>query len=107
MATYTAEFVEPDRPIFKQYTITATATALSDSTILGFRMSPKKLTVKNADGAANACYLGSSIVAATPAAAGIELGAGDSYTFENKAPSEIFIVGTANAANIAFICAEF
>lgn len=68
-----------------------------------------KVTVKNADGAANAMYCGRSNVTNTPANACIELGAGDSYTFGGKEAvniNEIFMVGTANAANIAFIALE-
>ena len=107
MATLVRPIKNPAEPQFAQYTITATATALSDSSILNSTAIPKRLTVKNADGAANACYLGTQVVSNTPTNAGVELGAGDSYTFENKAPGGIYIVGTANAANIAFVVAEY
>src|SRR3972149_6069196 len=106
MATFGNLIREAAGPEFRQYTITATATALSAAAILGDSRAPRKLTVKNADGAANACYLGSSNVAATPTSAGIELGAGDSYTFNDQSPAAIFIIGTPPAANIAFIVAE-
>lgn len=107
MATYVMEPVDPDKSSGKQYTITATATALSSSGILNSRYPVKKLTVKNADGAANACYLGPATVTNAPANADVELGAGDSYTYHNVSPGEIYIVGTANAANIAFVKAEY
>jgi len=107
MATYVMDVVQAAKPAFAQYTITATATSLASSGILNNKRIPSKLTVKNADGAANACYLGPQTMSNSPTLAGIELGAGDSYTFEYQAPSEIFIVGTANAANIAFIVAEY
>lgn len=107
MATYVMDVQQPGRPIFVQYTITATAVALSAAAILGTKWTPKKLTVKNASGAANNAYLGPSTVTNVPANAGIELAAGQSFTFEDQGPEEIFIVGTAAAANIAFIEAEW
>lgn len=107
MATFVRTPHPPQKPVFAQYAITATATALSATAILGDAETPRKLTIKNADGAANICYLGSQAVTATPANAGVELGAGDSYTFDYQSPTEIFIIGTANAANIAFITAEY
>lgn len=91
-------------PVFAQYTLTASAVSLSS--ILGNTFPPARLVVKNADDAANKLYLGGQTVANTPAAAGIELGAGQSYMFYDQAPAKIFIVGTVNAANIAFITAE-
>lgn len=107
MATYVQEIQHAGRPTFFQYAVTATATALSASTVLNTNRTPRRLTVKNADGAANIAYLGSSDVAATPTEAGVELGAGDSFTFEGSSPSEIYAIGTAAAANILFICAEW
>lgn len=107
MATYVREFVEAAEPKHVQYTITATATALSSSGILNSKVVPKKLTVKNASGAANACYLGDETVANTPANAGVQLEAGAAYTWNNVAPDKLYIVGTANAANIAYIEAEY
>jgi hypothetical protein len=106
MATLANIMPNPAGPDFVQYTITGTATRLS--TLLAAGAVPaRKLTVKNADGAANVCYLGSSNVAATPVGAGVELGAGDSFTFEEQSAGAIWIVGTAAAGNIAFVVAEY
>jgi len=96
----------PSSPVSVQYTLTASAAALSGILNSG-PVPPKRLTVKNAEGAANNVYLGGSNVTNTPANAGVILGAGDSYTYENQGPAEVFIVGTVNAANIAFIVAEW
>jgi len=90
-----------------QYTLTATATPLSDSTILDSSQTARKITVKNATGAANALYIGDSNVTNAPANAGVELEAGRSYTWNYLSPSQLWIVGTVNAANIAFIEAEY
>lgn len=106
-AQYVNDPPTPGIPVFVQYTLTAGAVALSDSTILNSTSIPKKLTIKNANGAANVCYLGGALVANTPTGAGIELAADQAYTFTNQMPSQIFIVGTVNAANIAFIVAEY
>lgn len=106
-AQYVVPTRQPSVPLHVQYTITATATALSDSDILNSTQAPKKLTIKNASGAANNCFLGSEVVANTPANAGVELAAGQAYTYSYQAPNEIYLVGTANAANIAFIVAEY
>jgi hypothetical protein len=107
MASYVQHRETPEVPKFVQYTLTASAAALSGSTLLDDTTPPKKLTIKNANGAANAVYLGGSGVTNVPAAAGIELAANQSYTFEYKSPAHIYIVGTVNAANIAFITAEY
>jgi hypothetical protein len=94
-------------PVFVQYTMSATATALCSSSILNNTAIPNRITVKNASGAANAVYLGGQLVANTPANAGVELAADQAYTFTRQAPCSIYIVGTVNAANIAFITAEY
>ena len=106
MATLVNIMPEPAGPDFAQYAVTATATRLSTLLVAG-AVPARKLTVKNADGAANACYLGKSNVAATPANAGIELGAGDSFTFEGQSPGAVWVVGSAAAANIVFVIAEY
>lgn len=95
----------PNIPIFAQYTLTASAAALSG--IIGYTQTPARLTIKNSDGAANAVFLGGATVANTPANAGIQLGPGQAWTFLDQSPARIFIVGTVNAANIAFIVAEY
>ena len=107
MATLNNPIIQAGVPSHKQYTITATATQVGGSSILNNPSVCRLLTVKNADGAANACYIGPSTVANTPALAGVELGAGDSITYEDVAPNELYIVGTANAANIAFFEAQY
>lgn len=94
-----------------QWTIAATATSIASA--LGLPDEPErrrfnKISIKNADGAANALYVStSSSVAATPTGADVELGAGDSYTFggvgELVDAGKLYMIGTANAANIAFI----
>jgi len=94
-----------------QYTITATAAKLS--TILGLNAGDlhrfKQIDVKNASGAANVLYLGPSTVTNAPAFAQVELSAGQAYSFDpgggafHISADEVFLVGTANAANIAFI----
>lgn len=106
-AQYDNQPPTPSVPVFKQYTITATATSLCSSGILDSSHIPNKVTIKNANGAANAAYIGGQTVANTPTGAGIELAADQAYTFTRQAPCEIYIVGTANAANIAFIVAEY
>ncbi len=94
-------------PLFVQYALTAGAVPLSDSTILNTTQVARKITVKNASSGANNAYVGGELVANTPAAAGIELAAGQAYTFTNLSPASIYVVGTVNAANIAFIVAEY
>lgn len=93
-----------------QYAITGTATNLLVA--LGSPALPVtnclQIDVKNAAGAANICYLGASTVTAAPAFARVELSAGQAYTFlatERRLIDlrDVFIIGTANAANIAFI----
>lgn len=99
--------------LFSQYTMTAGAIALSDSTILGAVLpvnitKVKHLNIRNATGAANPIYGGKSNVTNVPANAGFQIAAAtdlsfgpfESYILDLR---EIFIVGTVNAANIAFI----
>ncbi len=93
--------------LFGQYAITTTATPLSTavSGLAGYRF--KQLTVKNAKGAQNLAYLGPSTVSTT-ANAGVELDANQGFTFYSGEgwlidPAKIYIIGTANAANIAYI----
>lgn len=93
-----------------QYALTASA--VNVSTILSLTepadKTLKALTIKNAKGAANNLYIGHSNVTNVPENAHIELGAGESYTFYSGegwliSTEEIYLVGTVNAANIAFI----
>lgn len=89
-----------------QYTITATATNLT--TILGVRTWCSEVKIRNATGAANALYVGGATVANTPANAYMQIAAGTTETFAGRPQDKIstdsvYLVGTANAANIAFI----
>lgn len=94
------------RPVYVQYPLTATAVALSTLGELAHETeTPISITVKNASGAAASCYLGANNVTAAPANAGIELGAGQSYTFDEHSPAVIYIVGTPGAN--AYIVAEY
>ena len=94
----------------KQYTITATAAKLT--TIMGFAEIKhlKHLIIRNATGATAALYVGKSDVLNTPANAGMQIAAGvteEIGPFDLNAinTEEIYLVGTANAANIAYIVA--
>ena len=91
-------------PIFKKYVLTAGAVALSGSTILDTTESPRRIVIQNASGAANALFLGGSDVATN---AGREVVAAAEFVYENQDPTEIYVIGTVNAANIAYITAEF
>lgn len=93
-----------------QYPLTAVATRLS--TIFSLPQTEINkltvLTIKNAKDAANKMYIGGSDVTNVPANAHIELAPGEMYTFSADIgwlidPEDIYLVGTVNAANIAFI----
>lgn len=97
-----------------QYTITASAVNLTTALGLtkgdlpsgGYHCS--EITVKNANGAANTLFAGGSNVTNVPANAHVQLAAGQSFTWlpsvsARPTTDEIYLVGTANAANIAFI----
>lgn len=93
-----------------QWAIQATATKLS--TILGItdesQKMLKRLSIKNTKGAANFLYIGNSDLTNTPTNAHIELDANQSYDFYSGEgwlvnTDDIYLVGTVNAANIAFI----
>lgn len=105
MATYVRDIVSAHKPKFAQWTVTATATTVAS--LLDEDRTPSRLTVRNATGGANAVYFGGSQVANTPANAGGEIPAGQEHTFHYQSPVEIYLVGTANAANIVFITAEY
>lgn len=101
-----------------QYVITASAVNITNALSLAGGPRPtggtpaRKITIKNAAGAANILYIGPSTVTNVPANARAELSAGQSYTFGPYGDSlstttdDVFLVGTANAANIAFISIE-
>lgn len=91
-----------------QYTITATATNLT--TILGLSagMDCRQIDIKNATLATAPLFLGKSNVTNTPANAFAQIAPGQAWS--DIAPAngklstnEVYLVGTANAANIAFI----
>lgn len=95
-----------------QYAITASPVNLT--TILSLTAnspsnSIKEVVIKNAAGAANTLYVGPSTVANTPTAARVELAANQSWSagpYDSSYPLNtdmIYLVGTVNAANIAFI----
>lgn len=91
-----------------QHTISGTAVQLTTALGLKEGVWLRTLSIKNAKGALNVLYVGASNVAATPANAHIELDAGESYDFYSGVGSlvntdEVYLVGTQNAANIAFI----
>lgn len=100
---------------FKQYTITGTAASLtsifdSSAEMVSKNLHFKSAIIKNASGAANNLYVGGSTVTNAPANAGIELAAGQGVIIGDSAGNvvagstdKIYLVGTANAANIAFI----
>lgn len=94
-----------------QYAVTATATNLR--TALGAQVSAdvihvRQCTIKNAAGALNPAFVGGSGVTNVPANARDEISAGTRITLGtgDAAPlkiDDIYVVGTANAANILFI----
>ena len=94
-----------------QVAAAATAINITDALSLTGNLHFSKITVKNAEGAANSGYAGKSNVANTPANAPIELAANQSYTWGGDgrgyfSTDDIYLVGTVNAANIWFICLE-
>jgi hypothetical protein len=97
-----------------QFALTATATSLFTAIggVVGdsSKRYAKAINVKNAAAAINICYLGPSTVTNVPANAFAEISAGTTF---NSSPSgsnthnidltQVFIVGTVGAANVAFI----
>lgn len=70
----------------------------------------KHVKIRNATGATAALYVGPSTVTNVPANAGMQIAAATTDdigpTDVNVIPSsEVYLVGTANAANIAYITA--
>ena len=90
--------------IFKKYVLTGAAAAFSVAALLNTTESPRRIVIQNASGAANEFWLGGADVATN---AGREVVAAAEFIFENQDPAEIYIIGTVNAANIAYITAEF
>jgi hypothetical protein len=91
-----------------QYVITATATNITTALSLGSKMYCRQIDIKNADAATAALYLGGSTVTNVPASAYAQIPAGKAWSgvavsTESLNTDEIYLVGTANAANIAFI----
>lgn len=70
------------------------------------------MRIRNATGAANALYLGLSDVTNTPTNALAQIAAGGDWEMTSMdgwwaSTDDIYLVGTSNAANIAFIaCIE-
>ena len=53
-------------------------------------------------------YVGNDLVENTPNNAGIELVAGEAYTFTATSPARIYVVGTGeDSANVIFVVAEY
>jgi hypothetical protein len=91
-----------------QFAVTGTATTLTTALGLAERHFVRQIDIKNATGAANPAYVGGSTVTNVPANAWAELSAGQAWSdVAVDAPhvntDAIFVVGTANAANILFI----
>lgn len=93
-----------------QYALTAAAVNLATAFSLTDLDSAQctRITVKNSASSVNNLYIGGSDVTNAPLNAHIELVPGQSYDFYSSAgflahPSHIYLVGTVNAANKAFI----
>src|SRR5688572_27129882 len=91
-----------------QYAVTGTAVNITTALSLPARMYVRQLDIKNADGATAAAYVGGSNVTAVPANAWVQLAAGQAWsdvaTEANHVHTDaVYLVGTANAANILFI----
>lgn len=93
--------------IFKTYTVTGSAVALSGSTALNTTAIPRKLSIQNASGAADAAYVGPPTVDATGANAGRELVAGEDVEVRGQDPARVYVIGTVDAANLLYITAQF
>jgi hypothetical protein len=93
-----------------QYAVTSTATSVTAALGLtsATRRYPRQLDIKNAAGATAAAYIGGSTVTNVPANAWAELSAGQAWSdvaidSNHINTDQVFLVGTANAANILFI----
>ena len=94
-----------------QYPLTASAVSLTTALSLTGNLHFSKITIKNAEAAANTMYIGNSDVTAVPANAHLELALKQSYTYGGDgqgyySSDDIYLIGTVNAANIAFIQLE-
>jgi hypothetical protein len=91
-----------------QYAVTSTATNVSTILSLSPGLRLKKLTIKSAKAGANQVYLGDSNVTNAPENAHAELSADQAYEYWSGEchrinTDDVYIVGTAGAANIVFI----
>jgi len=91
-----------------QYALAASAVKLTTALGLPEGVWLRTLSIRNAKGAANKMYIGKANVTASPANAHVELDAGESYDWYSPFGSqintdELYLIGTVNAANIAFI----
>lgn len=94
-----------------QWTVLGTATSLTTILGLGQRKFFSELHVTNADASVNPVYIGGSTVTNVPANAYAKVNSGAIGGVEKWAPSNgckvstdaVFLVGTANAANVAFV----
>ncbi len=94
-----------------QYALTATAASITSALSLTGNVHFAKITIKNAKGAGNNAFTGNTDVTNSPTNAHIELDANQAYTYGGDgrgyySASEIFLVGTVDAANIVFIQLE-
>jgi hypothetical protein len=94
-----------------QAAVTTTATNISTILSLDPGRDVRKLTIKNAGGAANRVYLGDSDVTTT-ANAHVELSADQGYDYWSSEShrvntNDVYIIGTVNAANIVYINGVF
>jgi len=90
-----------------QYAATASAVSVTAALGLSVGVYIKKLTIKNAGGAANKAYLGDSDVTTTTNAH-VELSADQSYDYwsgesHRVNTDDVYVIGTVNATNILYI----
>lgn len=93
--------------VFKKWTVSGSPTSLTS--ILGYSYAREfsRITIKNAQGAANVLLVGGADVDTN---AGLELAANQGYVFERGddggrmiSSDDVYLVGTAAAGNVAFI----
>ena len=90
-----------------QWVAAATATSLTTALGLTTPVLVTRAIITNKTGAANILYVGGSDVANTPANAWLEIAAAATKEFgepdQHFSSDNVYLVGTVNAANVAFI----
>ena len=91
-----------------QYAVTAAAVNITTALALPAKLYCRQIDIKNAKAATAVVYLGPSTVTAVPANAFAQLDANQAWSgvavsTESLNTDEIYMIGTANAANILFI----